>query len=67
MHGARIAPDLVERCVKLAADLRLPFVGIDLKRTPAGEYYRFVVSPCPAFPISRPTPASLSPAPWFSI
>ncbi len=43
-------PDaLVARCVALAAALDLPFVGIDLKRTPDDEYFCFEVNPCPAF------------------
>lgn len=43
-------PDEVEaRCRQLAATLRLPVAGIDLRRTPAGEWYCFEVNPSPAF------------------
>jgi len=37
------------RCVALAADLGLPFAGIDLRRTPEGEWVCFEVNPSPGF------------------
>jgi len=37
------------RCVALARGLRLPFAGIDLMRTPDGDYYCFEVNPQPGF------------------
>lgn len=51
---ARLTPcelpeELVARCVALAADLELPFAGVDLKLTPEGEVFCFEVNPCPAF------------------
>jgi len=43
-------PDAVaSRCVDLSRALRLPFCGIDLKRTPEGEYYCFEANPSPAY------------------
>ena len=36
-------------CVALAADLGLPFAGIDLRRTPEGEWVCFEVNPSPGF------------------
>jgi len=37
------------RCVELAARLRLPLAGIDLRRTPDERYVCFEVNPSPAF------------------
>lgn len=48
-------------CVRLAKSLGLAMAGIDLKETPAGEYYCFEVNTSPAFPFYespvRPTVA----------
>ena len=41
--------DLAARCVALARALELPFCGIDLKRTPAGEVVCFEANPSPAY------------------
>ncbi len=49
LRETELSPELAARCVALAAELGLPFVGIDLKRTPDGEFYCFEVNPCPAF------------------
>jgi hypothetical protein len=38
-----------DKCVALARGLGLPFAGIDLMRTPGGDYYCFEVNPQPAF------------------
>jgi hypothetical protein len=66
-------PDAVaERCVLLAQGLELPFAGIDLKITPAGEVVCFEVNPSPAFsyyeshtgqPIARAVARYLAEAP----
>jgi len=37
------------RCLSLSRMLGLPLCGIDLKLTPAGEYYCFEVNPSPAY------------------
>jgi hypothetical protein len=43
-------PDTVEdRCRLAAATLNLPVAGIDLRRTPEGDWYCFEVNPSPAF------------------
>lgn len=39
-----------ERCRALAAALHLVVAGIDLRQTPAGQWYCFEVNPSPAFP-----------------
>jgi hypothetical protein len=66
-------PDAVaERCVLLAQGLGLPFAGVDLKITPAGEVVCFEVNPSPAFsyyeshtgqPIARAVARYLAEAP----
>jgi glutathione synthase/RimK-type ligase-like ATP-grasp enzyme len=40
---------LAEQCISLATELNLPLAGIDLKRTPEGDYYCFEVNPSPAY------------------
>jgi glutathione synthase/RimK-type ligase-like ATP-grasp enzyme len=40
---------VAERCVAAAAALRLPLCGLDLRRTPAGEYVCFEANPMPAY------------------
>lgn len=43
-------PDVIsEKCVQLSRHLQLPLAGIDLRKTPAGEYFCFEVNPMPAF------------------
>ncbi|MBV9930257.1 MAG: glutathione synthase [Alphaproteobacteria bacterium] len=37
------------RCIALSRELDLPFSGIDLMRTPRGDYYCFEVNPQPGF------------------
>jgi hypothetical protein len=41
--------ELVGRCRRLAASLGLAVAGIDLRRTPDGEWYCFEVNPSPGF------------------
>lgn len=41
--------DIAERSVALAHALNLPLAGIDLRRTPGGEWYCFEVNPSPCF------------------
>jgi hypothetical protein len=41
--------DIEERCHNLSNILNLPLCGIDLKRTPEGEYYCFEVNPSPGY------------------
>lgn len=47
---ARRLPRPVEaRCLRASAALELPVAGIDLRRTPEGEWFCFEVNPSPAF------------------
>ena len=41
--------ECLARCRAIAASLELPVAGIDLRRTPAGEWFCFEVNPSPAF------------------
>jgi glutathione synthase/RimK-type ligase-like ATP-grasp enzyme len=49
MRAIKLPPLIEERCVRLSRRLDLPLCGIDLKLTPAGEYYCFEVNPSPAY------------------
>ena len=49
MVPVRLPEVMEERCQALARRLDLPLAGIDLKVTPAGEYYCFEVNPMPAY------------------
>jgi glutathione synthase/RimK-type ligase-like ATP-grasp enzyme len=44
-----LPPEVDARCRRLAEDLELPFAGIDLRRTPDGDWYCFEVNPSPGF------------------
>jgi hypothetical protein len=49
MAAIDLPDEVAERCVTLARLLGLPLCGIDLKRTPAGDYYCFEANPSPAY------------------
>jgi glutathione synthase/RimK-type ligase-like ATP-grasp enzyme len=49
VRPGRLPQDLIDRCAALVASLGLHFAGIDLRRTPAGEWYCFEVNPSPGF------------------
>lgn len=49
MQATELPPEIAERCVTLTKSLGLVMSGIDLKRTPDGEYYCFEVNPSPAY------------------
>ena len=49
LRAIELASALSERCLMLSQALHLPFAGIDLKITPAGEVFCFEVNPSPAF------------------
>lgn len=44
-----LPPNVEDRCVRLAAALRLPFCGIDLMARPDGTWVCFEVNPCPGY------------------
>jgi glutathione synthase/RimK-type ligase-like ATP-grasp enzyme len=49
LRGYALPDDCAERCRALAASLQLAVAGIDLRRSPEGEWYCFEVNPSPAF------------------
>jgi len=49
MEALELPDEIAARCLTLAQVLGLPLCGIDLKRTPDGDYYCFEVNPSPAF------------------
>jgi glutathione synthase/RimK-type ligase-like ATP-grasp enzyme len=49
MHSFELPQDIADRCVRLAAEFGLAVAGIDLRRSPDGEWYCFEVNPAPAF------------------
>jgi hypothetical protein len=49
LRAATVPVDCAERCLALARSLGLPVAGIDLRRTPADEWFCFEVNPSPAF------------------
>lgn len=49
MNAACLPDPWPQRCQALAADMGLLLAGIDLRRTPDGEWYCFEVNPSPAF------------------
>ncbi|GKS59667.1 hypothetical protein YTPLAS18_31940 [Nitrospira sp.] len=49
MTARELPSEVAARCLRLSGELDLPLCGIDLKRTPEGEYYCFEVNPSPAY------------------
>ncbi|HZL03445.1 MAG TPA: hypothetical protein VFC48_10010, partial [Cellulomonas sp.] len=49
LAATTLPDDVADRCVRLAATLELPLAGIDLRRTPAGDWVCFEVNPMPGY------------------
>jgi hypothetical protein len=49
LRACRLPPEVEERCFRLASAMSLPVAGIDLRRTPDGEWYCLEVNPSPAY------------------
>lgn len=49
MRPVGLPDEIAGQCLTLSRVLRLPFCGIDLKRTPDGRFYCFEVNPSPAY------------------
>lgn len=45
----RLPDDIADRCVRMVARMGLRFAGIDLRRSPADEWFCFEVNPSPGF------------------
>lgn len=59
MLPAELPPEVRLKCVALSETLDLPLCGIDLKVTPAGEWYCFEVNPSPAYSYYEETTGQL--------
>ncbi|EOD69163.1 ATP-grasp domain-containing protein [Amycolatopsis vancoresmycina] len=49
LTGIDLPAGVAARCQDLSKRLRLPVAGVDLRRTPDGEWYCFEVNPSPGF------------------
>ena len=49
MRSCSLPVEVAERCLVLARSMQLHFAGVDLRRTPEGQWYCFEVNPSPAF------------------
>lgn len=49
MTPIRLPDEIAEACLRAARAFDLVLAGIDLKRTPEGEWFCFEVNPCPGF------------------
>lgn len=49
LRAVELEPEVAEAAVRLATALQLPLTGLDLRRTPDGEWYCFEANPSPCF------------------
>jgi glutathione synthase/RimK-type ligase-like ATP-grasp enzyme len=49
IKACTLTPSLEQQCRRMATAMDLPLAGIDLRRTPQGEWFCFEVNPSPAF------------------
>lgn len=49
IRAAALPAECAQRCLRLASALGLAVAGIDLRRTPDGDWYCFEVNPSPGF------------------
>ena len=49
IRAGELPSEVSERCFRVADMLRLPLCGIDLRRTPDGDWYCFEANPSPGF------------------
>jgi hypothetical protein len=49
VRAISLPSELEDRCRKMAREMQLSFAGIDLRRTPQGEWFCFEVNPSPGF------------------
>jgi hypothetical protein len=49
LRAADLPQDVAERCISLTASLGLTVAGVDLRRTPEGQWFCFEVNPSPGF------------------
>lgn len=46
---ATLPDEIAARCLRLSAAVQLPVAGLDLRRTPSGEWFCFEINPSPGF------------------
>lgn len=49
ISACSLPDEVTQRCIALSKALNLPLAGIDLRRTPDGEWYCFEANPSPGF------------------
>lgn len=49
IEATRVPDEIEQRCRSLASDLDLTVAGVDLRKTPNGDWYCFEVNPSPGF------------------
>ena len=49
IHARELPQDVSDCCIRVTEALRLPLCGIDLRRTPTGDWYCFEANPSPGF------------------
>lgn len=49
MEAFELPRDVAQKCLELSAALELPLAGIDLRKTPGGDWYCFEVNSSPGF------------------
>lgn len=49
IHAARLPRDVEDRAIRVTRNMGLELSGIDLRRTPEGQWYCFEVNPSPGF------------------
>ena len=49
IYSCRLPEEIENKCRLMAAEMKLPLAGIDLRETPEGQWYCFEVNPSPGF------------------
>jgi hypothetical protein len=62
MRPCELPAEVADRCRRLAAEQHLLVAGIDLRRSPSGEWYCFEVNPSPGFTSFEPADGPITEA-----
>jgi glutathione synthase/RimK-type ligase-like ATP-grasp enzyme len=62
LRACELPVDVADRCRRLTAEQKLLVAGIDLRRTPGGEWYCFEVNPSPGYPFYEDASGPISEA-----
>ena len=49
LYAAELPPEIAQRCIRLSQNIGIAFAGIDLRKTPEGDWVCLEVNPSPAF------------------